>query len=422
MKKIKHANVVKNSSMLFLMNLAKMAFPLVTLPYLTRALTAQAYGMAAYVKAVMGYMQILVDFGFSLSATKDVVMAKGDKGRLERVIGDALLGKALLGVFGFGILMFASASLPILRGSPLYAALSYVPVFASIFLMDFLFRGLERMHVITVRFILMKGISTALTFVMVKNDGDLFWIPILDILGSLAAVLLVFYEVRKLGLTLRVSGLGKAWRSIRESFVYFLSNVATNSFNALSILIIGARLGAGEVALWSVCMQAATAIQSCYIPISDGIYPEMVKSRDFGLILRTLRLFLPLVAIGCAAAYLFADVGMYILGGEEYLAAAPVFRRLTPVLFFGFPGVLFGWPALGAIGKAKEATASTVAAILFQAAILCALDLAGGFTLGNVAAARSATEALFFAMRLYFVWRHRGLFAGHGETGKGELE
>ncbi len=334
MKKIKHANVVKNSSMLFLMNLAKMAFPLVTLPYLTRALTAEAYGMAAYVKAVMGYMQILVDFGFSLSATKDVVMAKGDKGRLERVIGDALLGKALLGVFGFGILMFASASLPILRGSPLYAALSYVPVFASIFLMDFLFRGLERMHVITVRFILMKGISTALTFVMVKNDGDLFWIPILDILGSLAAVLLVFYEVRKLGLTLRVSGLGKAWRSIRESFVYFLSNVATNSFNALSILIIGARLGAGEVALWSVCMQAATAIQSCYIPISDGIYPEMVKSRDFGLILRTLRLFLPLVAIGCAAAYLFADVGMYILVGRSIwprrlfsaVNACPVFR------------------------------------------------------------------------------------------------
>ena len=238
----------------------------------------------------------------------------------------------------------------------------------------------------------------------------------------MAAVLLVFYDLRKLDLSPRVSGLGKAWRSIRESFVYFLSNVATNSFNALSILIIGARLGAGEVALWSVCMQAATAIQSCYIPISDGIYPEMVKSRDFGLILKTLRLFLPLVAIGCAAAYFFADVGMYILGGEEYLAAAPVFRRLTPVLFFGFPGVLFGWPALGAIGKAKEATASTVAAMLFQAAMLCALDLAGRFTLGNVAAARSATEALFFGMRLYFVWRHRGLFSGHGETGKGELE
>ena len=208
MKKIKHANVVKNSSMLFLMNLAKMAFPLVTLPYLTRALTAEAYGTAAYVKAVMGYMQILVDFGFSLSATKDVVMVEGDKGRLERVIGDALLGKALLGVFGFGVLMLAAASLPILRGSLLYTALSYVPVFASIFLMDFLFRGLERMHVITVRFILMKGISTALTFVMVKNDGDLFWIPILDVLGSLAAVLLVFYELRKLDLSPRVSGLG----------------------------------------------------------------------------------------------------------------------------------------------------------------------------------------------------------------------
>lgn len=58
------------------MNIAKMMFPLLTLPYLTRVLTADCFGVVAYVKAVMQYMQLIVDFGFVLSGTKDMYCVK----------------------------------------------------------------------------------------------------------------------------------------------------------------------------------------------------------------------------------------------------------------------------------------------------------------------------------------------------------
>ena len=41
------------------------------------------------------------------------------------------------------------------------------------------------MHIIAVRYVLMKSISVGLTLVLVKNDSDILWIPILDILSSL---------------------------------------------------------------------------------------------------------------------------------------------------------------------------------------------------------------------------------------------
>ena len=63
----------KNTFMLYLMNIAKMVFPLVTLPYLTRVLSVPVYGVVTYVKAVMQYMQLLLAFGFALSATRDIV-------------------------------------------------------------------------------------------------------------------------------------------------------------------------------------------------------------------------------------------------------------------------------------------------------------------------------------------------------------
>lgn len=407
---MKQKNVVKNTGMLLALNIAKMFFPFVTLPYLTRVLSVDTYGTVAYVKTVMSYMQILVDFGFVLSATKDVIQAKHNKDELEHVIGDTIVGKMLLGLGALLVLLVLIAALPILRNNALYTLLSYVVVFESIFLLEFLFRGLEIMHVITIRFIVMKTLSTLLTFALVKSDADLLLIPLFDILSSLVAVLMAAYEVWKLGLRPKFTGIQKAIRTIRQSMVYFFSNAASTSFNALSTLIIGVQISQAQVAYWSVCMQVINAIQACYTPIADGVYPEMIKSRNLALIRKIVKIFLPLVAVGCCFAYVFAGLGMYILGGEEYLVAVPVFRTLIPVLFFGFLSVMFGWPVLGAIGKEREATFSTVCSVVLHIALLVLLIVTDTFTLMNIAIVRSVTEMVFFGIRFFFFRKYRNLF------------
>ena len=78
------SNVIKNTIMLYGMSIAKIVFPLLTLPYLTRVLSVESYGVVSYVKAVMQYMQLVVDFGFMLSGTKDIVNAKNDHEKLEK--------------------------------------------------------------------------------------------------------------------------------------------------------------------------------------------------------------------------------------------------------------------------------------------------------------------------------------------------
>lgn len=46
-------------------------------------------------------------------------------------------------------------------------------------------------------------------------------------------------------------------------------------------------------------MQMVNAIQTMYIPITEGIYPQMVRSRGFKLIKKVMLIFMPLVFIGC---------------------------------------------------------------------------------------------------------------------------
>ena len=407
---MKNKNIVNNTIMLMIFNIAKIVFQFITLTYFTRILTTDSYGIVAYVKTVMSYMQIFVDFGFVLSATKDIVKCREDKNEMERVIGDTMVARVILGGLGFVVVLILSLALPILRTNILYTMLSYVAVFLSIFLMDFLFRGLERMHVITIRFIVMKIISTIFTFVLIKGDQNLILIPILDIVSTLVAILMVWYEIGKMQLKLKFSEMKKVISTLKDSFVYFLSNVAATSLNALSTIIIGIYTSPTEVAYWSLCMQIIGSITACYNPISDGIYPEMIKTKNTAIIKKVLKIFMPIVLAGCIFSYFFANIGFMILGGEKYSNAVPVFRLLIPTLFFGFPAIIFGWPTLGAIGKAKETTVTTIIAISVYIIYIVGLIVTKSFTITNIAIGRSITEMVLFGTRYWFYRKYKSLF------------
>lgn len=399
-----------NTAMLYVMNIAKLVFPFLTLPYLTRVLSMEGYAMVSYVKSVMQYMQLTVDFGFMLSATTAIVAANGDKKKIGSIVSHTILAKFLLCAAALAVLVGMTASIDLLRQNVPYVLLSFVTVALSALLVDYLFRGLEQMQEITFRFVTMRGIATALTFVFVRSDGDLLWIPVLDILGTVVSLVLVWLRVRRYGISLCLPRLETAWAQLKESARFFVSEIATTAFGALNTLLIGIMLPTAQIALWSVAMQIISAVQVLFTPITNGIYPEMVRSRSLGLLKKVCKLCIPVLILGCAALYLLSGLAISIVSGEKYLDAVPVLRLLIPVLLFSFPAMLFGWPALGAVGRVRETTATTVASAVFQCAGLGILIAAGQFTIVNIALVRCATEIVLMGSRLGCCIRFRKEF------------
>lgn len=402
--------LAKNTTALYVLNITKIALPLVTLPYLTRVLSKEGYGIVSYVKAVMQYMQIVVDFGFLLSATKDIVETRGDKKAIGKVVGDTLVAKLILTLFAFAFLLVIIVAIPLLRDNAMYVILSFIVVALTCFLMDFLFRGIEEMHVITLRYVLMRTIATIFTFVIVKNDNDIMWIPCLDIIGSILAIVLVFMEMKKREIRIEFTSFKNAFCKLKDSAIFFLSNMATTTFTALNTLMIGLFINTEQVAEWSVCMQMVSAVQSMYSPITDGIYPHMVKTKNWKLIIKTAKIFMTLVTIGCIFTFFIARIALLIVGGEKYVSAVPLLRAFIPLLFFSFPSMLFGWPALGAIGKTKETTFTTVGAALIQIMGMIVLLLIGKFNVIALALWRGITEIVLFATRYRYCRKFRNEF------------
>lgn len=406
-------NIINNILSLYGFSIAKILLPLAILPYLTRVLSVESYGMVSYSKTVIGYMQIIVDFGFILSGTKDIALHQKDKKEVGELTGDILFARLLLVVLLIPIVILLPMLLPILRISRIYFILSFIPVILSVFLFDYVFTGLEKMHVLTIRFFIMKGISTLFTFVVVKSDVDILWIPILEIIGSFIAIILVIKQLKKEDIYIKVTNFKRALSQLKKSSVFFVSNVANTIFGAFNTLIIGVFLNASEVAYWSICIQLVSAVQTMYQPITDGIYPEMVKSKDLRYIKNILLIFMPLIFMGCIFTFVVAKYALFIVGGEKYMEAEMILRCLIPVMFLGFPCVVFGWPTLGAINKENKVTLSTIIAAVFQLLGLCGLVISNRFTLFSIALVRSTTEMVLFVIRFYIFNKYKHCFSNN---------
>ncbi len=398
--------------MLYIMSIAKLLLPLLTVPYLTRVFTEETYGIFTYVRTVMVYMQLLIDFGFILSSVKDIVNAKGDKEKIGLIAGHTFLAKTVLVGLAFVATLVLSLFIPILRNNLFYTLLCFIGVATTAYMGDFLFRGVEKMHIITIIFVVMKSISTLFTFILIRGDGDLFMIPVLDIAAHIVAVVMGFVFIGRLGIKVKINSIKTSLKMMLDSFTYFVSDMASSIIASLTTIVIGIVItDLKEIAYWGVCMQLVSVVQGgFYGPVINGIYPYMIKKKSLKFIHRVLMIFMPIVAVGCLLCFLLSDVALGLVGGADYIVASPVFKALIPVLFLSFPAQLYGWPAMGSVGLVKETSTSTIIAAGVQILGLAVLVITNQMNLINLALLRCVVEFSLLAVRLFATYKNKNRF------------
>jgi PST family polysaccharide transporter len=322
-------------------------------------------------------------------------------------LGTVIQAKLILALCSLIIFTAMIPFVAILRENILLGYLYLVAILLSLWLPDFMFRGIERMEIITVRFIISKTITTALIFILVHSASDVIWLPVLNIMGTLVAIYLTWYEIKKrLKIQVYYSTIKASLTALKVSSIYFISNFATTAFGATNAFMLGVMsLPAAHIGYWGVSYVLISSAQAMYSPIAVSLYPHMVARKDFKLVRKILLLFMPPIVIATAVVYILAEPIIVLISGSEYDGAVSVFRAMLPVLLCSFPAMIIGFPVLGAIGKVKETTTTTVISSLFHIIGLLLLAFMGQFTVLNVAILRSLTEAVLLVSRVYVCCR-----------------
>lgn len=411
MKEGSSGKLLKNTFYLYLVTVVKLVAPLITLPYLTRVLSVSAYGTVSFVKAYCTYVMLFIDFGFLLSATKNIVQCKNDAAKIGVIGGDTIVEKTILTAIALAATIPLCFIMPILKSNIAFTLLYFSSCAATIGIIDFLYRGIEKMEYVAIPFTLSKIIVILLTFILIKSDDSLLLMPVLELTGNITAAIVSIAFLRSLGIKLSISGEETWIRDLKDSGVYFLSNFATTFFGALTTIFVGLFMSSTEVAIWSVSMMVVSAVKAMYSPISNSLYPHMIVTKDLKLINRVAGyLTIPLV-IGCTIIVIYGEPIMAVFASEKYIESAKVLVYLIPVFVFSLYSMLYGWPVLGSINKRNETTATTAIAALVQLIGLISLVCLNAFNLYSLAICCGLSEAILLITRLIILIRNRHMFS-----------
>ena len=75
-KKLLSSKVLKNGIWLTILQLVNTVIPVITIPYVTRILGTNEYGIFSIALNWILYLQVLVEYGFGLSGSRKVALLK----------------------------------------------------------------------------------------------------------------------------------------------------------------------------------------------------------------------------------------------------------------------------------------------------------------------------------------------------------
>ena len=326
--------LLENFASLGTLQVLNYLLPLVVLPYLTRVIGLELYGMLAIAHAIILYFQTTVDFGFPYTGTREVAKNQQDTIALSRIFWTITGSKVLIMLVMFLLLCILIWTIPYFSQYSLLLIFTFLTIPSRIFFPEWFFQGMEKMKFITIINIVSKVVFTLLIFVVIRKQSDYLLYPLLLAAGNLVAgVASVWIIVRSFGIRFHLPSFKAIFDSIRGSYDVFLNQLLPNLYNSLSILLLGFWWGNAAAGIFDAANKVIILSNRLLQVLSRVFFPYLTKNLDKHHHYLRISLGLSLVLV---LGYLgFAGIIVRILYAPEFEAAKHIIRimAITPVLF-----------------------------------------------------------------------------------------
>lgn len=321
---------------------ANYVLPLITLPYLVRVLGPEKYGLIAFAQAFIQYFNILTDYGFNLSATREISIHRNNAQKVSEIFSSVMIIKFCLLVLSFVIMSILVFSFWKFRQDWLIYYLTFGMVVGQVLFPVWFFQGMERMKYITFLNITAKLIFTFAIFVFIHQASDYIYVPLLNLFGYLVAGALALWIVfRGFKVGFKVPSYSSLIHQLKEGWYIFISQVAISGYNSSRLFAVGLFTDntiTGYYAIAEKLMNVvitfplASLLQSLY-PRLTKIYSEN-KERAIRLMNKFQSITTIAYLIGLPVLYFLAPWVIKIISDEPYPETILSFRLLLLAVFF----------------------------------------------------------------------------------------
>lgn len=400
--------LLENTVMLYIMKFAGYLFSLLIVPYQTRVLSKEYYGGLSLVLGLMMYFTMLIDFGFMVSGVTEVADNRDNRQNLSVCLTCVMVIRIALALLSVGIMTAVICLIPSYMP---WAAIFYIYLAAIIleaFLPMFFLRGMEDMRTVTILTFISKAVMTALIFITVKSDEDYLLVPGMRLAGAAISFIIAWVYITrkyKVGLT-RVTG-RQIMTSLKNSFGFFISRIASTVYRGGNTVILGATLPASMVALYACPEKLMSVGMTMSSPISDSLLPYIQKTHDYKSVWRMIRIILPVIIVGCVVGFIWAEPIISFIFGGQYAEAANVLRVVIPIIAITPINYILAFPVLIPMGLQKQSNMANIVGAMVYIAGMALLWTTAHISIFGAALVLMITECCVTGWRAATVVKYR---------------
>lgn len=353
-----------------------LAFLLV--PYLLRTLGPENYGAIAFMQGIISYFNLVINYGFNLTAPKDIALAEREE--LPRIFSEYFWGTFFLFllcsvVFGIGYFIL-NILFGISLDIPLFLACYMTAVGGVVFPVWF-FQGIQEMRYITILNLLGRLITMALLFYLIQSPKDYIKAAFLQSCTTVFAGLFSCYIIYKdWPRILRTPMIKDVWTVYKKGWPIFLSSVAVNLYTSSDVVILGALTNPVTVGYYSGSKKLINCIRRGVGAVSDAIYPYITqKLKDSpSMAYQFLRKQLLFYAMGGIflglIVILFSPAIVPWLLGDQYIPSIEPLQIMAFVPFMVAVSTVFGYETMLPLGLQQIYSRVLIAASLVNLALI----------------------------------------------------
>lgn len=328
---------------------ANYILPLITLPYLVRVLGPEKFGLIMFAQAFIQYFIILTDYGFNLSATREISIHRENKEKVSEIFSSVMIIKFSLMLISFIILTLIVFLFEKFRKEWLVYYLTFGMVVGQVLFPIWFFQGIEKMKYMTFLNILAKSIFTVAIFIFVHQVSDYIYVPLLNSLGFIIAGILALWIVFKdFGIKFTKASFESLIDQLKEGWHIFVSTVAISLYTVSNTFILGIFTNNTIVGYYSAAEKIIKAVQGLITPVSNTTYPYISKlvreseEKAIKFLKRLIMIIGGFTFIGSLILFIFADLVIDIFLGEKFTNSVIVLKIMAFLPFIIALSNIFG--------------------------------------------------------------------------------
>jgi PST family polysaccharide transporter len=334
--------LINNISSLFSVQVANYVLPMVSVPIIVRIIGPDKYGVINYAAAIVSYFILVVNYGFDLTATRQVAQNRDNRAYIQELFSTVLWCKILLFLLTLIVFSGCFAFFPVFRAEWKIMVYTYVALISWVITPNWIYQGMQELSRIAMFDVIVKLLFTVSVLVVVRHKTDYVYQPLTAGISQIVIGYYSFhYAMHRYGLKVVKVPVKKIFSVLKEERIIFFSSVVINLYTSTNTVILGSLVNIAQVGYYSAAIRLIQMAQAIItLPLSNSFFPYVGaafgKCREDGI--AAARKVLPVVSMVGLVAFLgMATIGPWALTlffGEKFRPGIPIFITLaiTPLL------------------------------------------------------------------------------------------